>query len=142
MIPCKGRDRANVNKLPLEQHPYQGKENKRGVLKKKNQSEFTSTVYLSGYPRPIPDLLCTCTASICPVYVPERKCVPVPCRPYIPPVLPIYVSKCVPVPGKPIPVQTFVRVPDASVSSVRHQYPSPETSVSSVRHQYRHQQLR
>ena len=31
----------------------------------------------------------------------------------------IYLFKCVPV---PVPVQTFVPVPDASVSSVRHQY--------------------
>ena len=26
VIPCKGRDRANVNKLPLEQHTDQDKE--------------------------------------------------------------------------------------------------------------------
>ena len=32
---------------------------------------------------------------------------------------PVYVFKCVPA---PVPVQTFVPVPDASVSSVRYQY--------------------
>ena len=56
----------------------------------------------------------------------------------------------------PVPVQTFVPVPDASLSSVRHQYryrklrqieydisiPAPETSVSSVRHHYRYRRYR
>ena len=82
--------------------------------------------------------------------MPKRKCAPVPCRRYIPPVLPVYVSKCMPV---PVPVQAFAPVPDASGNAV-HQYryrnfgkfgmtsiPAPETSVCSV-HQYRYRKIR
>ena len=67
----------------------------------------------------------------------------------------VYVFKCVPV-LVPVPIQTFVTVPDASVK-VRYDIntgaenfgkfgttsiPVPETSVSSVQYQYRYRKLR
>ena len=72
------------------------------------------------------------------------------------------------IPVPPVPVQTFIPVPDTSAISVQHQYryltlryvrydintgavhdgkfgttsiPVPDTSVSSVRHQYRYRTL-
>ena len=38
--------------------------------KYKNQLLSNLIIYLSRYPWPIPDLLCTCTANLCPDYVP------------------------------------------------------------------------
>ena len=93
--------------LPFEQHSKTKiKEEKNIEIKKTTKIHFNFI-----YPG---------QCRICAVHVPSvyvqcmyvtQVCAGTLCRRFIPPVLPVYVFKCVPVP-----------VPDASASSVRHEY--------------------